>query len=87
MGLIKSTATQYPIFRVTGPLLGCDDVPKTLLELCLVHYFTPVHQVILKKTHWHASDLSKAKGRLTSPLISTRPDYGLLCHPTIAVSV
>ena len=39
-GLIKSRATQYPIFRVTGPLLGCDDVPKTLLELCLVHYFT-----------------------------------------------
>ena len=59
-------------FRVTGPLLVRDDVPTTLLALCLVNYFTPVHQVILKKTHRHASDLSKAKGRLTSPLISTR---------------
>ena len=60
-------------FSLSGPLLvDRDDVPTTLLALCLVNYFTAVHLVTLKKTHRHTRDLNKAKGRLTSPLISTR---------------
>jgi hypothetical protein len=48
--------------------LNDDEVASSLLQLCLPHYFSPVHYITLTKRHRHAGDLKKAKARLTSPL-------------------
>ena len=48
--------------------LGVDEVDSSLFQLCLLQYFTPVHEITLKKGDRRGADLKKAKARLTSPL-------------------
>ena len=71
---VQEFAELRHFFRVSHrvPAVGDDDIPNILREICIVHFFTPVHEIKVKAKHRHAKDLQKAKARLTSPLIKTR---------------
>ena len=65
---VQAFAQLSTSLRIQISCLGVDEVDSSLFQLCLVQYFTPVDEITLKKGHRHASDLKKAKARLTSPL-------------------
>jgi hypothetical protein len=67
---VQESAQLLSALRILISGLRDDEVNSSRFQVCLVQYFTAVHEITLKKGHRHPDDLKKAKARLTSPLNS-----------------